>query len=171
MNFNKDLKIARLQREIQSLKDDCIVAEFVGTSIENDANENGGNKFAKFSDKLSPSELKTLRNIENDSSSDRPFIRTVLLFLYPHESLQQLQQKSLFGCDPKKFLTKSGVVKRTTRKLPLTPEKVGIMKKLFSERIAAANLTECELVLRTKPSYFNQLVATALSNLHRKMCN
>lgn len=133
------------------------------------ANEMCDIKFAKFSMDFNSCVLKTLRSMQNDSGSDRKFIRIALESFYPGELLLQLKQKSLFGCNSKNVVTKSGIVKETAEKQPLTPKKVKVLRSLYSERIAAAELNEFEMALRMRKTYFNQLIATALSNLQRKM--
>lgn len=131
-----------------------------------DVNEICADQFAKFSMHFNSGELKTLRSITNDSSSDRKFIRIALESLY--KDGVPLQQKSLFGCKSKRILTKSGAVIETTEKEPLTPKKVKILSDLHSERIAEAKVSESEMALRLKSTYFNQLIATALSNIQRR---
>lgn len=161
LNFEKDLEIARLKKEIESLKkngsDQPIATEIQTNEVQ----------FATFSSIFSSCELKTLRSINGDSKADRPFIRHVLMFLYQEFSMLQLQQKSLFGCKPKSVVTKTGIVKETIEKTPLTPSKVKIIRELYTERITAADVSESEKTLRLKDSHFNQLIATALSNLQR----
>lgn len=157
------MKIARLEQENKLLKENSDA----GTNIV--ANEMRDIKFANFSMDFKSCVLKTLRSMQNDSGTDRKFIRVALESFYPGELLLQLKQKSLFGCKPKKIVTKTGIIKETTEKIPLTPKKVKVLRNLFSERIAAAELNDFEMSLRMRTTYFNQLIATALSNLQRKI--
>lgn len=150
------MKIARLEREVELLK----------TSDHNAILGMPKEKFSKFSKQFDTGTLKTLRTMPNDSQYDRSFIRTALEFLYLEKL--HLQNKSLFGGKPKTVITKSGIAKVFTEKMPLTPEKVDLLSDIYYERITSANLSESELTHRTKASYRNQLIATGLSNIQRK---
>lgn len=159
MNFEKDLQLKRLHLEIESLKKGGHEENLVGAKALN------GAKFSDFSNVFDSDTLKKLRSTPNDSSSDRTFIRTVLESLYPNA--ESVKNKSLFGCPSKTVRTKLGEVKATTEKLPLTPEKVDVLHKIYSERMKAAELSETEHILRTNRTYINQLIATGISNYTR----
>lgn len=159
MNFEKDLQLERLHRENESLKAEK--KNFVGAKPEA--------KFSDFSNEFEPDTLKKLRSLRNDPSSDRTFIRMVLESLYPNAV--SVENKSLFGCPSKTVRTKSGEMKVTTEKLPLTPEKVDVLHKIYSERMKAAELGEAEYIQRTNRTYVNQLIATGLSNYTRSKNN
>lgn len=158
LNFEKDLKISRLEQQIKLLTEN--------NATSNSAYEVCDNRYAKFSMDFTAGELRTLRSMSYNSESDRKFTRTALEFLY--RSDPSIRHKSLFGCNAKRKISKTGTVKETSAKMPLSPEKVQILRDLHSERITAARLNESELTLRMNTTYVNQLIATGLSNMQRK---
>lgn len=158
LNFEKDLRIARLEQQIKLLTGN--------DATSNSAYEVCDNRYAKFSTDFTEGELRTLRSMSYDSDSDRKFTRTTLEYLYRGDP--SIRHKSLFGCNAKRKTMKTGIVKETSAKMPLSPKKVHILRDLHSERLTAAKLTESELTLRMNTTYVNQLIATGLSNVQRK---
>lgn len=151
LNLEKDLKIERLQ------------AELVAPKSNDDMSPQKDSKYSKF---LSLSDLESLRKISKQPRCDTTFIRCGLEFLY-QGNLKILCEKTLHGTEAKTITRKSGKVIHTKPKMPLTPSKVVVLRKMFKERVKNATTREFEIMKRTKEVSINQMIATSLGNICR----
>lgn len=161
INLQKDLKIQRLEQELNLAKNgECAQSE------SKECCRRASSTFGTFSEYFAPDELRNLRVMQNDSRYDATFVRTALLYLYK-DNPTSLQYKSVRGAKPKLMKRKDGTVVETEPREPLSPKKLNILKSIYSERISGATSDEIELTVRTNETHFNQLIATSLSNIRR----
>lgn len=114
-------------------------------------------------------ELKFLKCLPNERSSDSTFVRHCLEFIYK-DNLSVFSNKTLFGTAEKKHFSDQGVVERVEGgKDPLTPPKVARIRSLFVGRISKANAGAVEYGERIKDSYLNRLIASSLQNICKKL--
>lgn len=161
INFQKDLKIQRLEQELNLLKN----GEINPTESSEDLQRADGT-FDSFSEYFTTGELRDLRKMQNESRHDATFVRTALLYLYK-DNPSLLQYKSVRGSKTKLMKKKDGTVVKTEPKEPLSPKKLDILKSIYRERIFGATSDEVELTVRNNSTHFNQLIATSLSNIRR----
>lgn len=161
INFQKDLKIQRLEQELNLLKN----GEINPTESTEEPQRTDGT-FDSFSEYFTSSELRDLRKMQSESRHDATFVRTALLYLY-RDNPALLQYKSVRGSKTKLMKKKDGTVVKTEPKEPLSPKKLDILKNIYRERIFGATSDEVELTVRNNSTHFNQLIATSLSNIRR----
>lgn len=103
---------------------------------------------------LSYENIKKLNSVATSKSHDAVFIRTLVDLMYSDKN--ELHTRSVTGRS------------RTDRSnKPMTPEKVNVIRHLFSKRIRHSTADAEEKVLRLRDSAINRLIANALGNLKR----
>lgn len=172
LNLDKDLKIDRLEKELEKFKiDEGTKSTPTPTSPKTATiyavTATSTTQFGGYDQFFPRDELRNLRSICDDSSGDSTFIRTVLLYLYK-DDVNMLCTKSLYGSEPKTIKRKDGKIIQTTSKTPLTPRKVALLKQIYAERIDKAAKSEFEKNERTKNVHVNQLIASSLTNIQNR---
>lgn len=172
LNLDKDLKIDRLEKELEQFKIGEGITTTTPTSpttanVSTVAKTSTSIQFDEFKQFFSRDELRNFRSICDDSSGDSTFIRTVLLYLYK-DDVNMLCTKSLYGSEAKTIKKKDGKLIQTTSKTPLTPRKVVLLKQIYAERIDKAAESEFEKNKRIQAVHINQLIANSLTNIQNR---
>lgn len=115
---------------------------------------------------LNDDEKLILRNIPGAIKDDAKFVRQGMEFLYK-ENMDKLVNRSVKGTK-KRARTSKGVTKQHSAKLPLTPEKISILRSLFIERITEKCAESTEFTKRNSDVYFNKLLNQFLTIQARK---
>lgn len=112
--------------------------------------------FHQFEPNFCSSQLADLRSIGTTKRDDSKFISLVIKFMY-NENLPCLKTKSVSGRS----------VKQGETKTQISPEKVTILKNIFSERIYGATDDDSERNERKKK--LNRLIKDALHNISKRI--
>lgn len=175
-NFEKDLKISRMQHQLTHTSQSPAVEHLSSRNQllpvvheSHAAHEiNGGRQALKdsFQNYFEEDELAKLRSIDDDG--DSTFIRLGLSYLYKRNRAA-LSNRSVTGTAPRvKRMKVDGeeVQIEYNGTEPLTPIKKNILRALFAERVEKTNGGEGEKSLRQRN--FPQILAKAIWYLREK---
>lgn len=112
-------------------------------------------------------EILHLQSISLGKNNDSTFVLRCIEYAYKNVT-SVLPNRTLNGTRDR-YEVKDGVSTVVRQgKEPVTPEKVYEIKKLFIKRISNPKCTAGEFGDRIKPTYLNQLIATAIKNVSNK---
>lgn len=116
---------------------------------------------------FTPNEINRLRSLPLEKKNDSNFILHCIEYAYKNRTAV-LPNKTMNGTRDR-YEVKDGTPTIVRQgKDPLTPEKVHEIKKLFIKRISDSRCLAGEFGDRIKPTYVNQLIATAIKNVSNK---
>lgn len=107
-----------------------------------------------LSEYLSDENIKGLNLVKTSKNHDAAFIRTLVDLMYKDKS--ELFTRSITGRSRTDKINK-----------PMTPEKVNVIRHLFSKRISNSSADAEEKICRLQESSINRLVSNTLGNLRR----
>lgn len=102
-------------------------------------------------------EQRILQQISNDENSDKRFIRHIIEILYKN-NMDAVNNRSLKGRS--EYLGTDG--RTIHEKLPVTPDKLNIIKTAFEARVDGDEA-------RSKETYFNRIVNRAICQIRDKI--
>lgn len=154
-NFQKDMKIAHLEKMLKNAGNDADPPQPQPL-------------FANFSMHFHPRQLASLRSMSVEKRADASFVRTCLEYIYD-DDLDVLQKKSAHGAPKRKVNKANGVVIEIPETEPISPEKYTLLKSIFAERISAVDASE--IIREGRKGKLNTLIGKSIGNIRSKNSN
>lgn len=127
INLQKDLKVKHNENQLKN-SGIAFDSEFVAGD------------FDRFRDFFCAKELASLRSLDLDWKTDSTFLKCAMQFLYK-DNLSSLANKTVTGI--KKMVVDGGIPRLITIKDSISPQKIEILKELFTERICSLPEDKC----------------------------
>lgn len=150
----KEEEIKKLHQDVERLEIKEKIVLATGAILNTNTNENCMESFSTFGNNFTAEELSQLRSIGLSSREDSTFVASCLKFAYK-ENISILKTKSVTGKTTKSSQTKE----------PVSPKKMEMFSKIFTERVNLITNDATEREARVKR--FNKYIKDAINNINK----